>query len=277
VKSAAWPHPTWEVPYPYGFASSLDGAGTVAAPLLAGFSISLIGLVVASPGKMRWPDEALVLLIATAVALIVAVQCAYSARQYVVPPEDLEFWWPDITNDERWKQVRKEQFGHQAFLNLWAKRFRRSFHGGLVLLLTALAVILFPPTMDSRGHQVATSSMRYVGIAIALLGALIELMWLWLNWLADRSVIWDETRRPGLLVRLADRLLPSQPERTPPDLLPSQAAESGVDFQPRPRELRPIEWWFTLQVASAVAVAMISVLFLVAVAFFVGWILGTES
>lgn len=224
VKAAAWPRPTWQVPYPYGFAAALDSAGTIAAPLLAGFSITLIGLVVASPNKMRWPDEALALLTGAAVLLILAVQCAYSARQYIVGPDELAAWWPDISHDERSRQVRREQWGHFNFVDLWAKRFRRSFHAGLVLMLASLALILVPAATDDGGAPVAVSAGRYVAIAIAAAGSFAELAWLALNWLADRSFAYDATRRRRFLIRLVDGLIPLRPEATPPDLEGSDAS-----------------------------------------------------
>lgn len=55
----------WSVPKPYGAPAALQSAGTVAAPLLAGFSFALVGLVLTSPERIRWPDATLVLLTAS--------------------------------------------------------------------------------------------------------------------------------------------------------------------------------------------------------------------
>jgi hypothetical protein len=48
--------------------------GTVVAPLLAGFSITLLGLVVVNGRYLRWPDLALLLLAGASVLLLSVVQ-----------------------------------------------------------------------------------------------------------------------------------------------------------------------------------------------------------
>jgi hypothetical protein len=50
--------------------------GNVAAPLLAGFSLTSVIVVSEDAGKFRWGDAAIVSLAIAAVALIVAVQCS---------------------------------------------------------------------------------------------------------------------------------------------------------------------------------------------------------
>jgi MFS family permease len=112
--------PTWERPVPYGYPETIQSAGMVVAPLLAGFTITLIGLVVDTSNQgIRYRDTALLILAGAVAALLTAVQCAYAARQFMVTPDEIEAWWPGVTNAAdpnevtQWWELRAEQFAHQ--------------------------------------------------------------------------------------------------------------------------------------------------------------------
>lgn len=114
----------WVVPSPYGFSAATEAMGSVAAPLLAGFSLTLTLLVLqAGKGDFRWPDATVLVLVAAAVLFIMVIQFSFWARQYVVTPSELLDWWPDIeTNDERAKAVFSEQRKHALLHKSWATR-----------------------------------------------------------------------------------------------------------------------------------------------------------
>src|SRR5438105_1867153 len=112
----AEPHvgPTWAPPNPYGAAAAVEMMGSVAAPLLAGFALTLLVLIISDTGAIRWADLALILLAASAVALISTVQFTFWARSYTVEPDQLRAWWPEIDSDlERRSVVRGEQLAHE--------------------------------------------------------------------------------------------------------------------------------------------------------------------
>jgi hypothetical protein len=151
----------------------------VVAPLLAGFTITLMGLVVdASNQGIRYRDTALLLLMSAVAALLGAIQCAYSARRYLVRPDELDAWWPGIEDpkDEgevaQARELRAEQRAHHVLHLLWASRFRRAYHAGILLLLLGLTVVLIPP---SAGHL---SPARCVAIAIGIATVSAEAVWI---------------------------------------------------------------------------------------------------
>lgn len=169
-------YPTWRRPRRYGYGEAVQAAGTIVAPLLAGFSVTLTVLVIDRADAIRWPDLALALLVSAAAVLVMAIQCAYSARQYLARPDEIVTWWPGIddADDQRyapaWRDdVRSTQFGHALLHERWIGRFRVFYHLGIVLILLALVAIVVPPG--------GIAPLRIVAIGVALAAALGEVVW----------------------------------------------------------------------------------------------------
>jgi hypothetical protein len=53
----------WDVPYPYGQSAAIDSMGGIAAPLLAGFLVTLAVFVMSTPQTFRWVEPTLALLL----------------------------------------------------------------------------------------------------------------------------------------------------------------------------------------------------------------------
>jgi hypothetical protein len=75
--------------------------GTIAAPFLAGIGIALAVLVISNEQDFGAASEALFMLVTATTFLVVCVECAFAARQYVVRPAELEEWSPDPTEKNR--------------------------------------------------------------------------------------------------------------------------------------------------------------------------------
>jgi uncharacterized membrane protein YdbT with pleckstrin-like domain len=67
-------------PSPYGAPAAIEMMGSVAAPLLAGFSLTLLILVITNSDAFRWPGLVLVAFAVSAVTLISVVQFTFWAR-----------------------------------------------------------------------------------------------------------------------------------------------------------------------------------------------------
>ena len=163
-------------PSPYGDPAAIDGLGGVAAPLLGGFSLALIGLVGQVPQNIRWPDLALLLLSLTAVAMLAAVQFTYRARRFAATPADAAGWHPDFADsperrDRVYAEIRANRIAHRV----WSARARLFYNAGVCLLLLGLAVTLVPPEMP---HVI-----RIVTVALVLLGFAGELVLIGGGWL----------------------------------------------------------------------------------------------
>jgi hypothetical protein len=181
--------PTWKPPGLYGYAETIQSAGMVVAPLLAGFTIALIGLLVdSSSDNIRYSNLALMVLVASAVLLVAAIQCAYAARQYVVRPDEIEAWWPGIEDETdpgqewRWRDLRAEQLAHREMHSLWAGRFRHAYHLGILLVFVGLALVLMPPRFPD-----AVGAARWGAIAIATVAVIGEAIWIVVSGRTERA------------------------------------------------------------------------------------------
>jgi len=166
----------WKPPVPYGRPASVDAAGTVAAPLLAGFSITFVGLILSASDGASIPlrEPALAVLVLAALLLLGCVQCAFWARLYTVTPQDLMPWWPDLhggsTNAQlRHRQIRGAQWRYAHLSELWLERARWTYHGGILALLASVALVLVP-----ANHHLA---WRWLSVGVTGLGFFAELYW----------------------------------------------------------------------------------------------------
>jgi hypothetical protein len=239
VRKAPDGYPTWKRPVPPGIPEAVGSAGAVAAPLLAGFSVTLIvlilelitnppsisqaGKVIATPGPVRWPEVALSLLVAATVALLAAVQCAFWARQYQVLPDEMEQWRGGLEGDGAieegaWAEARREQFGFAALQAVWIRRFRWAYHSGILMVLAALIVLLVPGGNISAG--------RWLAIGIATIGGLGELTWIIATELAQK---WghDDPPNPSCTRRMIRRIVPPFERIEPADLAERKQASAA--------------------------------------------------
>jgi hypothetical protein len=180
----------WTTSGPLAYLESIQAAGTVAAPLLAGASFTLVALILQSPTPFgRWEDFSLLLFVAAGLAQIFAVQSVIWTRRYMATPDDLRQWFPDdfTGRGERptqWLQLFQRFNDERA--RRWAGRTRAWINAGITLLLAGIAVAVVPPG--------PISSVRWPVITVAWIGVAVEASWV-------ASMVLDERARLGMLVR----------------------------------------------------------------------------
>jgi hypothetical protein len=167
------PEPRWNPPYPYNFPAAIESMGSIAAPLLAGFSITLAVLILSSTAHFRWVNASTFLLVAAALALIASVQFAFQARQYVVTPSQIEEWWPFPDDPPTREYLRRVQRDHRKRSRRWGDFARYAYDIGLLCLLLGVTSILAP----ARGLTHASDG-RLATVALALLAFTIEACWI---------------------------------------------------------------------------------------------------
>jgi hypothetical protein len=189
-------------PYPYGQLSANAGMGGVAAPLLAGFAIGLLGLVLQVEAALRWPDLALLLLAVAVLLLLAAVQLGFRAAQYAVTPTQAAEWHDDFaTSAERRARVSAElREGREAYRS-WIGRAATAYDAGIAVLFAGLAVALVPAA--------SPGVVRLLAAGVAGLGCLAELG---LS-VAGHLVAWD--RAPRRVCRVVWWVSSADPRRRP--------------------------------------------------------------
>lgn len=186
------PEPTpdpdpWDLPAPLAHSESIQAAGTVAAPLLAGFSLTSLVLVLQGISDPDQVDRAyagpaelcIVLLAAAAVVLVFAVQLAMHARGNQVTPSQVFEWWatdptrpdPSAVGDLRDHLIRNRT---------WSARAGTAYNAGVVLLLAAIPLLLVP-----TGPVADVSAGRWAAVAVGVVAFLAEVGWIVQQRLAD--------------------------------------------------------------------------------------------
>jgi len=166
--------PKWRKPVPLGYGNAVDAVGTVAAPLLAGFSLASAVVVVDDATNFRWPGAAVLALALAAILLITAVQCAFNGRQYLWSAADVSDWWPDLVQGSRREELlraEQERFFHRW--ESWVKATRLTYNAGIFTLLASLALVL--PPLQGVGSQ---ETLRWVATGIASAACVGEAAWI---------------------------------------------------------------------------------------------------
>jgi hypothetical protein len=201
-------------PNPYGQFATVDGLGGVAAPLLAGFAVTMVALIIQIVDDVRWPDVSLVLLSGAAVLLLQVVQLSARARGYAVTPAQAREWYPEIEHDPARADLVDWELRHH--LGCWRDLVRRArwrYNVAVILLLCGIAVMLVPK------KAAELTAMRGLAIAVIAGGALIEIAAVLADWgsRAPDGSAWS--RLPSLLRWAAppDPPVPPEPYPVPPE------------------------------------------------------------
>jgi hypothetical protein len=184
VAGPAFISPKWRKAAPLGYANAIDSVGGVAAPLLAGFSLTSVIVISDDAKNFRWSGAAILGFTIAAVALVGAVQCAFNARQYIWSEADVRAWWPEMTADsELEERLRAEQDRAFGRWQAWTAWTRRTYALGMLALLTALACAL--PPHHSAGIQ---GGLRWAASGVAFAASAGMACWIVENfWQAARK------------------------------------------------------------------------------------------
>ncbi len=179
----------WTFPGPPGYLESIQAAGSVTAPLLAGASFTLVALILQSTTPFgRWQDLALLLLVPAGLAQVFAVQSVIWTRRYMATPDELKQWFPDDFTDHGERPtpwlLNVQDYNDQK-ARKWADWTRKWINTGISLLLAGIAVGVVPP-----GH---ISPLRWMTITVAWAGLAVEVSWVVATMVA-------EPIRPGMLL-----------------------------------------------------------------------------
>ena len=179
----------WRMPFPYGTSAAVDSMTGVAAPLLAGFCITLLGVVAQAPGSFRWPGAALIALVVAAGLMVTCVQIGFRAQAFIYSRADFEQWRPQPVESQDVEEYLKET--QQQHYDEWQSRqriARIAYNGAIVALAAALAVVAAPPQSGATLTVGTTEQViRWIAAGLAAAGGLGELFWVAKDQLANRA------------------------------------------------------------------------------------------
>lgn len=158
-------------------AESANTLGTTASPLLAGFSMTLIGLIVGNSSAgdaIKFPDWTLAVLFIATVLFVLAVQFTVVARKFNLTEVEYKRRTPEMDD-----AARRGAYGvAMGCFCLWMDRARLSFIFGLAFLFLGLAGVMLPRD---------PSCFRLVLSGLTILFALGELAWFAKDYLQSRD------------------------------------------------------------------------------------------
>ena len=173
----------WRKPAPLSYGNAIDSVGSVASPLLAGFSLASVIVVAEDADHFRWPGAVALALGIAAVVLIGTVQCAFNARQYLWSASEVSDWWPEMEEDpKREEQLSAEQRLFFDRWKTWANWTRITYAYGIVALLAGLALAL--PPQHGSGIQ---NTLRWAACGIVFAACGGEVGWIALGYSGRRS------------------------------------------------------------------------------------------
>ncbi|MEJ2871065.1 hypothetical protein WCD74_25095 [Actinomycetospora sp. OC33-EN08] len=141
---------------------TLTAAGT---PLLAGFCITLIGVVAQAPDRFAAASATILLLTVAAIAFAVSIHCYYWTRVHQVDVGDAAA--PGAVPSSPVLDHMREQFAHLA----WARRLHVFFQTGIFMLFVGLGTAVWPvPDEPDPGPRIA---------AVACCVAMVVLVLFW--------------------------------------------------------------------------------------------------
>lgn len=174
--------PLWASPGDFGQPMAFESKTGVAAPLLAGFSLSLLGVVGQAPTSFRWPGLTMSILSLVTLILVTCVQFGFRGRAVLYSRADVQAWGrlsglSDLQDEELRAAIQRRDMQEWR---QWHRLTQVSYNLGIVLLALGMASVMAPPGAYTSGQDlsIVESIWRWVGCALCLVGAILELAWM---------------------------------------------------------------------------------------------------
>jgi hypothetical protein len=173
------PKTVWRVRDPLASGEELTEFGKVAAPVLAGFSLTEI-IEIVGRQHLGLNEQLTILGLALAAALLIfSMQRMLNARAYKASPEERLAWYPEARDDDDWlRLVRVQQWRDERIARKYDRSSRIFYNLGIAALLLALCAALWPVDGFSWDQVVHIAAM-----AVASAAALYEMLLVVNKWL----------------------------------------------------------------------------------------------
>jgi MFS family permease len=211
----------WNRRRPINYPKQIEMAGGIAAPLLAGFSLTTVTQLVIGQDHPWLSEWATALFALAAVLLVYALQFSATALGYsATPSERLDYSPEAASKPEILRVIRNRQWEEMELRAKYTSRTKYCYNFGLLAFLAGIGLLLVP-------HQRWPWPWGlFVGVIIVGASLIVEVMWIFSN-----------AQRPKWLLPTASP--------TPPDTLPDEGASylfgyaNGPVVQPPDRTSSP--------------------------------------
>ena len=167
----------WQRPVPLGYGLGLVSFATIAAPLLAGFSLTAIVTLSTSVGRHgARSDIAIASFSISAVLMLFALQAGLAASQRGLSPDQRVSQYPEA---RRWlgpmQQVRLDQWRDYKLAKRLMQRTRWTYNLGIIAFMGGLIALLIPA--PGKWDDANTGPLfRVVAIVVAIGALLVEIV-----------------------------------------------------------------------------------------------------
>jgi hypothetical protein len=202
----------WNRRRPINYPKQVEIGGGIAAPLLAGFSLTTITQLVIG-GNHPWLSEwAIALFAVAASSMVYTVQFSATALGYAATPSDRLDYNPEAAFVPGvLRIVRERQWEEMELRAKYTTRAKNCYNIGLLAFLSGLGLILVPH------HSWPWPWGQFVGVVVVAGSLIIEVVWILSNarhpkWLLPTSsaIVPDDLAHDG-----AEYLFPTTDPRTP--------------------------------------------------------------
>ena len=179
----------WNRRRPINYPKQTEVAGGIAAPLLAGFSLTTVAqLVIGSdhPWLSGWATAAFAV---AATVLVYTVQFSATALGYAATPSDRLDYNPEAAfNPDVLRIVRERQWEEMELRAKYTSRAKNCYNIGLLAFLSGLGLILVPR------HSWPWPWGQFVSVVVISVSLVTEVVWILSNarrpkWLLPTSVV----------------------------------------------------------------------------------------
>lgn len=176
------PH-RWQYRHPLGSVDANRAMGTVAAPLLAGFALATVALLLTTADARLMPcyEWAITVFVPAAGLFIFAVQFTFMGLLYAAAPAERLDWLPpgQEPDDEAYATATKIQVMDLALQERYFSRAGRLYSLGVLCYTAGLALIIVPsdwdfPRVIALGFITATFALEVIWFVSALFGRRIQ-------------------------------------------------------------------------------------------------------
>jgi hypothetical protein len=162
----------WNRRRPINYPKQIEMAGGIAAPLLAGFSLTAVAQLVIGRDHPWLSDWAVALFAIAAALLVYAMQFSTTALGLAATPSERLDYNPEAAFDaEILRIVRNRQWEEMELRAKYTVRTKYCYNFGLLAFLGGLGLLLVPH------HAWPWPWGRIVGVAVISVSLIIEVMW----------------------------------------------------------------------------------------------------